>query len=180
MIPGGIVVSVDMSTAPVPDRGFSADAGWVVIGVDLVRIVFAQYKAVGPDIEHIVVVRVPFSAAHAFLDSMSGNVASTAANFLESISDRTSPPVNKDSVPTHSVTLDANILVVGVSGREACLDLYHSSPQVRVAIKKGSNEFRAEPVARVTLTTRVLMDIYEGIARERDSIPRDVPEPEIH
>lgn len=170
---GGVGISLDLSSAPVPDRRFSADAAWIVFGIDLVRILFAQYKVAGPQIEHLVVLRVPFIAVRQFLHSMAGGVAETGHRFLESVGDKTSPPVDKSSIPDQTFTLDSNIIVAGLSGREACLDLYNSSPQVKLALKMGSNEFRAEPVARVQLTTRLLMDIYDELSAKADSLPSD-------
>lgn len=170
---GGVGISLDLSTAPVPDRRFSADAAWIVIGVDLVRILFAQYKVAGPQIEHLIVLRVPFVGVRQFLQSMRGSVADTGRRFLESVNDNVSPPVDKNSIPDQTFTLDANIIVAGLSGREAILDLYNSSPQVKLALKLGSNEFRAEPVARVLLTSRLLIDIYDELSGKEDSMPSD-------
>lgn len=170
---GGVGISLDLSSAPVPDRRFSADAAWIVFGIDLVRILFAQYKVAGPQIEHLVVLRVPFVGVRQFLQSMTGGVAETGRGFLESVGDNTSAPVDKNSIPDQTFTLDANIIVAGLSGREACMDLYNSSPQVKLALKMGSNEFRAEPVARVLLTTRLLMDIYGELSAKENSLPAD-------
>lgn len=169
---GTIGILLDFSTAPVPDRRFSADAAWVVVGNDLVRILFAQYKAAGPKIEHLVVVRVPFVGVRQFLHSMT-SVAVTGRSILEKVGDKVSAPVDKENLPDQTFTLDANIIAAGLSGREACLDLYNSSPQVKVALKRGSNEFRAEPVARVLLTTRLLMDIHDELAASEKSLPED-------
>ena len=87
--------------------------------------------------------------------------------------DKVSPSVDKENLPDQTFTLDANILAAGLAGREACLDLYNSSPQVKVALQQGSNEFRAEPVARVQLTTRLLMDVYAELAASEKSLPLD-------
>jgi hypothetical protein len=171
-IPGGVGIQLDFSTVPVPERRFSADAAWLVFGVDVVRILFAQYKAAGPQIEHLVVLRVPFIAVRHFLQSMA-SITEMGLDFLERVGDTVSPPVDKNPLPDQTFTLDANILIAGYSGREACLDLYNSSPQVKMALKQGSNEFRAEPVARVLLTTRLLMDIHGELAAKTDSLPAD-------
>jgi len=135
-----------------------------------VRVFFAQYKAAGPKVEHVVVMRMSYDSVHFFLKSMEASVVKTGGAFLAQIQHPSSPPVDRDSVPNQTFTLDANIIVAGYSGREACMDLYYSSPQVKVALKRGGNEFRAEPVARVMLTTRLLIDIYEELAAKTPTI----------
>lgn len=165
-------IALDFTGAPVPARRFSADAAWIAVGTDVVRILFAQFKAAGPEIEHVVVLRLPFAGVRLFIHSMKG-VSKTAYDYLEKIHNAPSPQVDKNRLPDQTFTMDANIIIAGFSGREACMDLYHSSPQVKVALKRGSNEFRAEPIARVTLTTRLMMDLHDELASKVDSLPVD-------
>ena len=107
-----------------------------------------------------------------FVESMKG-VAQTAHGYLARINNAASPAVDQKSIPDQTFTLDANIIISGFSGREACMDLYHSSPQVRVALKRGASEFRAEPIARVTLTTQLMMDIHDELAAKVDTLPTE-------
>lgn len=174
----GTAIGIDFSGAPVPDRRFPADGAWVAVGDDMVRIVFAQFRAAGPEIEHIVTVRVSFEGARHFLKTMESvaqgseeSVIETARKHLAKIKAAPSPKIDRKSTAKQSFTLDANILIAGFSNREACLDLYQSSPQVKLAILRGSTEFRAEPVARVTLTTRLLTELFEELSAA--SIPTD-------
>lgn len=165
-------IALDFTGAPVPARRFSADAAWVSIGTDVVRILFGQFKAAGPEIEHVVVLRLPFSGVRLFIHSMK-RVSETATDYLKRVNNAGSPEVDKKRLPDQTFTMDANIIIAGFSGREACMDLYHSSPQVKVALKRGSNEFRAEPIARVTLTTRLMMDIHDELKAKVAELPAD-------
>lgn len=169
---GEVGIALDFTGAPVPGRRFSADAGWVAVGTDVVRILFAQFKAAGPEIEHVVVLRLPFSGVRLFIHSMK-RVSVAAHGYLEKVNNAPSPKVDRESLPDQTFTMDANIIIAGFSGREACMDLYHSSPQVKVALKRGSNEFRAEPIARVTLTTRLMIDIHDELAAKVAELPQD-------
>src|SRR5438093_7789356 len=54
-LPGGIGIALDFTGAPVPQRRFSADAAWIAFGSDMVRILFGQFRAAGPELEHVVV-----------------------------------------------------------------------------------------------------------------------------
>lgn len=174
----GYGVQLDLSNAPVPERRFSADGGWVVPGTDIIRIVFAQYKGVGPEVEHYVVLRVSFDGVRMFVQSMK-SVSETGHAFLEKIGNPPSPEIDRKSISAQSFTLDANIIIAGYSGREACMDLYYSSPQVKVALRRGGNEYRAEPVARVMLTTRLLLDIYQELALTIQTLPADDEQIEV-
>jgi hypothetical protein len=89
-----------------------------------------------------------------------------------------SPAADRDNLPQQTFTLDANIILSGFSGREACFDLYHTSPHVIMALIQGGEEYRAEPVARVILTTRLMLDIYEELTKKQDAIPTDHTEEE--
>ena len=168
----GYGIALDFTSAPVPERRFSADTAWIAFAPDMVRILFGQFKGAGPDLEHVVVVRMSFLAARFFLDSMKG-VSRTGHDYLSKINDSqplADPPRN---LPAQTFTLDANIIIAGFSGREACMDLYYSSPHVKVALQRGANEYRADPVARVMLTTRLMMNIHDELASKRSTFPSD-------
>ena len=165
---GGIGIALDFTGAPVPQRRFSADAAWIAFGTDMVRILFGQYKAAGPELEHVVVLRLPFSGVRFFVESMKG-VAQTAHGYLARINNAASPAVDQKSIPDQTFTLDANIIISGFSGREACMDLYHSSPQVRVALKRGApnafnNHWRFRGTALGRLRGLRPLDAVHGLA----------------
>lgn len=168
--PSGLGITLDFTGAPVPHRRFSADAAWIAVGSDMVRVLFGQFRAAGPELEHVVVLRLPFLGVRTFVESMKG-VSESAHGYLARVDSTPSPSVDRKNIPDQTFTLDANIIVAGFSGREACLDLYHSSPQVRVALKRGGSEFRAEPIARVTLTTQLMMELHDGLASGLASFP---------
>lgn len=168
----GFGIQLDLSDAPVPERRFSADGAWVTVGPDFARVLFAQFKGAGPEVEHVVVMRLSFHAARLFLQSMT-DVAKSAHSYLVTLKNSSSPRVDQRSIPNQTFTLDANIIVAGYSGREACMDLYYSSPQVKVALRRGGNELRAEPVARVLLTTRLLIDIHDELKSKMATLPKD-------
>jgi hypothetical protein len=139
----------------------------------MVRIMFGQYLLSGPKLEHLIVLRLPFTAARQFARSMREGVAEKARNHLTKYMAPPSPPANRTDLPKQTFTLDANIVLAGFSGREACFDLYHTSPHVIVALMGGADDYRAEPVARVILTTRLMLDIYEELEASQGSLPAD-------
>jgi hypothetical protein len=175
--PGSNVVSLDLSGAPVPDRRFGADAARVAVGTDVVRILFGQFRGAGPHFEHVVVVKVPYTAASNFLRSLQGEVSEVANGFLTRYKVAPAPRFDDKELPSQTFTLDANILIVGVTGREACIDLYHVSPHVFKVLQRGGREFRGEPVARVILTTRLVMDIADFL---RVNLPKRPEEEDEH
>lgn len=175
---GTIYYRLDFRNTPVPDRKFAADAAWVEVNADMVRVMFGQFLLSGPKLEHVVVLRLPFTAARQFIRSMKAGLAEMARSHLTKYSAPESPSVNRTDLPNRTFTLDANIVLAGFSGREACFDLYHTSPHVIVALIGGADEYRAEPVARVILTTRLMLDIYDQLLAKHDELPADHTEEE--
>jgi hypothetical protein len=128
----------------------------------------------------LVVLRLPFTAARQFMRSVQLALYEKASTHLAKYRAPASPNADRDNVPNQTFTLDANIVLAGFSGREACFDLYHTSPHVIMSLIEGGTEYRAEPVARVILTTRLMLDIYEELQSHRSAIPADHTEEEEH
>lgn len=177
---GGVTrdaLSIDLSTAQVPDRRYAADAARVVVGDDMVRIIFGQRKPVGDGVQSILLIRIPFLGARQFIRSME-QVRDQVNAYLTKFHIRVSPPLDLKESPNQTVTLDANIAAAGFTAREACLDFYHVSPYVIVGLKNGGDLY-ADPVVRVILSTSDLMSIYNELVANKASMPADEMEEEL-
>ncbi len=170
-------VSIDLSSAQVPDRRYAADAVRVEVGEDMVRIFFAQRKPPGDGLQSILLIRVSFLGARQFLRSMEP-IVGQVKGYLAKFHIRIPPQLDIKETPNQTVTLDANIVAAGFSAREACLDFYHVSPYVILGMRSGADMY-ADAVVRVILTTSILMSIYDALVAEKASLPADEMEEQL-
>lgn len=170
-------ISIDLSTAQVPDRRYAADGVKVAIDRDMARIFFVQRKPFGDELQSILLIRVSFLGARQFLRAMEG-VTREARQYLTKFHIEPSGAVDIKNAPNQTVMLDANIVAAGFSAREACMDFYHVSPQALLAIRNGADMY-AEPVVRVILTTANLLSIYDNLDAAKASLPADEMEEEL-
>jgi len=138
---------------------------------DVARLYLVQKKAIGAGLQSILLVRIPYLGIRQFMKSMP-TVAANAREYLTRVGSKPPKEIDKTDAPNQTFTVDANIVAVAFSGREACIDLYHASPYVIHGLKSGG-DFYAEPVARINLGTQVLLDIYDTIDRNSHLIPAD-------
>lgn len=167
----GHQITIDLSSAPVPDRRYAADAAWIEVGSDMARLYLVQRKAIGAGLQSVLLVRIPFIGVRQFLSSMP-TVAADARRFVSQVAAKLSGDEYKGESPQQTFTVDANVIAVAFAGREACMDLYHASPYVIHGLKSGG-DFYAEPVARVNMSTQTLLGIYDTLDAQKDSIPID-------
>jgi hypothetical protein len=170
-------VSIDMSSAQVPDRRYPADAVRVEVGEDMVRIFFAQRKPVGDGLQSILLIRVAFLGARQFLRSMEPIVGQVKA-YLAKFNIRVPSQLDIKEAPNQTVTLDANIVAAGFSAREGCLDFYYVSPYAILGMRGGGDMY-ADPVVRVFVTTSNLVAIYDTLVANKASLPADELEEEL-
>jgi hypothetical protein len=164
-------VTLDLSSAVVPDRRYSADVGWVEISEDMVRIFFGQRKVGSEGLESVIVVRVSFQGICHFLAAMDP-LAAQLSEIRQRLFGSTSPAPDTPATPNHTVVLDANIIGAGFSGRSGCLDFYYASPYVMESMQHGGDCY-ADGVVRVTLSTQLLVKVLDVLLARRASIPTD-------
>jgi hypothetical protein len=173
---GGVVsqtVSVDFSSAQVPDRRYAADVGAIVMSDNMVRLIFGQTNPIGKGLTTLLVIHIPYQAARTFLDSM-GDLVELAHEYMKKfkVGESSLLELKNQEKPEQIATVESNIILAAFSGREACMDFYHSSPFAR----KGfgiSGKFFAEPTVRVTLGLPLLMAIYDWLKSHKGKLPAD-------
>jgi hypothetical protein len=173
---GGVVsqtVAVDFSSAQVPDRRYAADVGVVLMSDNMIRLIFGQTKPLGKGLMTLLVIHIPYQAARTFLHSMN-ELAELARSFMKQykVGESSLLELMNQDEPAQTATVESNIILAAFSGREACMDFYHSSPFAR----KGfgiSGKFFAEPTVRVTLGLPLLMAIYDWLKSHKGELPAD-------
>lgn len=166
-------ISIDLSTAQVPDRRYAAEVGAILISDSMVRLLFGQTKAIGEGLSSLLVIHMPFRAARVFLHSMIP-VAKTALEFMTTNHVRNSPLLDLKSQkePLQTATVEANIVAAAYTGREACMDFYHSS-SFAIHGFGISGKFFGEPTVRVTLPLSLMMGIHDSLLQHKSELPAD-------
>ena len=164
-------ISMDMSSAPVPDRRYPADVASVLVSDDMVRLLFGQRKLTGTGLLSVLVINISFWGVRQFLSSMVG-VAKTGRTHMEEHRIPAAQLFQVKEEPNQTVPLAANIIAAAYAGREACMDFYHASSFSMRGLGLGAGFF-AEPVVRITLTTPLLLAIHDGLEAKKDRLPDD-------
>lgn len=170
----GIALAIDMSSAPVPERRYVADVASVVRVADSVRLIFGQSRVGNNELRSLVVIHMPSLGIHQFLssaDEIKAAMVGFAKKFRLSVGQLTQIQVE----PLQTVALAATIIMASVSGREACMDFYYSSPYIAYQVIRGG-KFAVDPVARVMLPMNLLLAICNQLEAIKDDLPNDSTE----
>jgi hypothetical protein len=153
-----VSITVDLSSAPVPDRKYVADTGSVFNDGFSVQMCFCQ-RRIGRETElrSLLVIHFDYQAIANFVKANKSFVTQARA-FAQAEGLPTMQLFDIVEEPTQTVALTANIMAVSHSGRDACMDLYHASPFVFHEMKNGG-PFAAEPIVRVNMNTSLLVAI---------------------
>lgn len=165
--------SIDISNAQVPDRRYAAEVGAIVMSDNMVRLLFGQTKPIGKGLSSMLVIHIPYRGARAFMDSMSALVG-LAREYMKSygVKDSSLLDLKSQEEPAQTATVESNIIVAAFSGREACMDFYHSSPFAIHGVGV-TGKFFAEPTVRVTLGLPLMMAIYDWLESHKGELPAD-------
>ena len=156
-----ISLTVDLGSAPVPERRYVADVGTVILAHEGARLVFGQSKVSGSGLRSLIVVHMSAYGAHQFLRS-TPDMLKTAKKFMQQNQLTVGSLTEIGEEPNQTVALAANLIAASYSGTEACMDFYHASPFVVMQVKAGG-EFAADPVVRVSLPMVLLYAICEKL-----------------
>ncbi len=170
----GTLFTIDLTSAPVPDRRYAADIATVVRVNDMVRLIFGQTKVGGIEPRSLVVIHLSALAVRQFLQSMPDVLATMRAYAQQSNLTKVSL-VDVEKEPNQTVALAANITAASASGREACMDFYYTSPFVMLQVTKGGG-FAVDPVVRVMLSTGLLLAICERLESMKADLPNETVE----
>jgi hypothetical protein len=164
-----ISLTVDLGSAPVPERRYVADVGTVVLAHEGARLVFGQSKVTGRDLRSLIVIHMSAYGVHQFLRS-TPDMLKTAKEFMQRNQLTVGDLAEINEEPNQTVALAANLVAASYSGTEACMDFYHTSPFVVMQVKAGG-DFAADPVVRVSLPMVLLYAICEKLEKIKTQLP---------
>lgn len=156
-----ISLTVDLASAPVPERRYVADVGMVVLDLEGAQLVFGQSKVSGNGLRSLVIVHMSAYGVHQFLRS-APDMMETVRKFMQQNQLTAESLAKIDEEPSQTVALAANLIAASFSRTEACMDFYYASPFVVRQVKAGG-DFAADPVVRVSLPMTLLYAICEKL-----------------
>jgi len=149
-------ISVDLSSAPVPERKYFAEVCTVTMLEHSARIMFGQPQFGVKRLRTLVMVAMSRRSVIALLSSLDQMQSPSLEEICaaEGLAPEISPPIEEE--PVQVVELSANFTLCGVSSTEACVDFFEASPfSLGVAVQ--SDTLHVDPVVRVSLTTPLLL-----------------------
>jgi|ERR1035437_221130 hypothetical protein len=168
-------ISLDLGSAPVPERKYVADVASVKYEDGVLHVLFGQ-KSIGTANSHLrtlIVISMSSLGALMFLRSLN-----LIRPQLDSLRDKPGyapvslPPINAEPAAPQTVALAANLMVVAFSGRESVIDFYHASAFVMSQVQRGG-KFAVDPVVRVFLPTGLLFSVIANIEAFKADFPQD-------
>lgn len=166
-----IQFSADLSMAPVPDKRYVADIVNVVQSeaARSVRVLFGQRKIVGKGLRSLLVIHMTFESVWQFLGSLDNFNGETKKAFKD-IERGTLYQIEEE--PEQTVALSSSIIVAGITGAEACLDMYYVSPFSIQKIQVGG-KMAVDPVVRITVPTSMFLSMCEKLQDLAPAMPSD-------
>lgn len=162
---GSAVFGLDIQSAPVPQRRYTADLCFVTSNEFDIKLLFGQRMLFdeGPLDSALIIRMNPAS-----IRDLVASVERMGSPNLSDISARLALPnevLGEIKVaPKQTVTVVANLVAIGISGYETCLDFYHASAfAIRAASE--SNGLDVEPVVRVDLRTSSFIPLIEELKK---------------
>lgn len=130
MLPNGQTVmslSLDFTTAPVPDRKYVADVAWVVQATDSIKLLFGQNK-VSSGLRSLLVINISPESAKVFINAID-LVQKPSFREIAELTQLAIPQlIEITEEPEQTIAFKANIISGSVSGHDACIDFYYISP----------------------------------------------------
>lgn len=161
----------NLSTLPVPDRRYSADTCYVSYWNETVYVLFGQAKLDGKGLRNMLAVKMTPASVMLYLNSLkTGQLMENVTEPL-GITAETLPEL--DNEPAETVTLAANIVMAGLSGREGCMDFYYASPFSK-SLAAQVKKLAVDPVVRVDVRTSLMLGLNAKLTKILDGLPENL------
>lgn len=169
-----VKMTASLNAVPVPNKRYSADVCFVGYSHETFKLLFAQEKINSTELRTLLVVKMSVDAVSRFLET----IAETDLPFDEyaeknGLKIEQLPQFKEE--PKDTVAFDANFVLAAMSGKESCVDFYHSSAFAQGAIQ-ASKKLALDPVVRVDLRASLLMALVREVRKIRDTLPPDQSE----
>ena len=165
-----VAVSIDFTTAPVPDRKYVADIA-SVIGYDhSIKLLFGQNK-LPKGLRSLLVVDMSPSAITKFVTTIS-EVNNPSYRDIAELTQLSTPKLTKiTDEPDQTVAFKANIISSAASGEDACIDFYYISPFAMRDLATN-DKVSIDPVVRVDIQVNLFVSLLEELERVVKKYPQ--------
>ena len=167
----GTLFTLNLNTAPVPDRRYVADIASVSASEHRLSLIFGQSKVVGTGTRSLLVIEV----ATTFAAQIVNMIQELIENLRKYVKQHDVPALQLVDIkeePSQTVSLAGNVVAAGYASRDACLDFYYVSP-FAIQQAEAGGDFVAEPVVRVSLPTSLLLSICERLDEMKATFPSE-------
>jgi hypothetical protein len=167
-------ISLDMGSAPVPERKYVANTASVTFEGEFVSMLFGQHT-VGTRprrLRTLIVISVSSAGALSFLKSLEPISAQLKILREQLGSGLALEDIEEEPPAPQTVALAANLIVLSFSGREAVIDYYHASPYVLSQLQMNG-KLAVDPVVRVILPSGLLLSIIAKVDALKEKFPLD-------
>jgi hypothetical protein len=157
---------LDFSKVPVPDRHYVADKCSIVCEGSAIKLLFGQKKLGSEKLRSLLVVHLSPSAANQFRNLMDEVQNPSISEIVGNLNLQPELLDEISAEPRQTVALSASIAIVAVSGTEACIDFYNSSPFVKAYMKQAApKNITVDPVVRVEIRTTLLQALIDKLGK---------------
>jgi len=154
--------NIDLRSAQVPDRKYTADTCAVAQASGTVKIMFGQERVDQTGWRSLLIVHMSTESVSRFLSMLEQLKNPTLDEVVAKSKIAAESLASKASEPDQAIALTANLGFVGIAGNESCVDFYQASP-FSIGAVISSKQIALEPVVRVDLRTSLLLGMISGI-----------------
>lgn len=168
---GGTMLVGSLASLPVPDRRYSADTCYVSYLNETMYVLFGQARLDGKGLRNMLAVKMTPASVKLYLNSPNG--VQTMENVAEPLGITAESLPELENEPAETVTLAANIVMAGISGREGCMDFYYASPFSK-SVAAQAKKLAVDPVVRVDVRTSLMLGLNAKLAQILDELPENL------
>ncbi len=157
-------IALDLSTVPVPGRTYVADVCGVTQNSHVIRLFFAQCPLGTDDVHSLVVIHMSMAGIENMLGSIDQVSDPTYDEIMAAEKVAPEPPFVPSKLPVQTVTLSSNWAITAMSGQEAVIDFFKSSPFAVAALRRSA-KLAVEPVLRIDLSSACFFGLVTELRR---------------
>jgi hypothetical protein len=158
------LMTVNISSAPVPERRYVAEVCSVTYEKETVKLWFGQPKHNSNKLRTLLVIHMSPSSVRHFIDSIRAVKNPTYEELAQDNHFQKEPLSTLEDEPDQTVAFAANFILAGMSGREACLDFFHASAFAISAVVHTS-KLALDAVVRVDLRSSLALGLFQELGR---------------
>lgn len=162
-------MGIDLGLAQVPDRRYVADTANAIYANDTLKLLFGQTKLDG-GLRSLLIIYFAAERLETFLEAINTMPKPSLAEIIGRLQLQAITLEQISREPEQTTSLVANIVGVGVSGREACLDFYHMSPFSILKIP-STHKVALDPVVRIHVPTALFAALIDRLKQIKQQLP---------